>query len=88
LLEGKVAMDAVMWDAPSAPVPLAANETPQGLSLGMTEAELNSEQNLVAACDRCNLGLGDEPLPVRSMVAIIWARLGRADLNRRHEDSG
>jgi hypothetical protein len=43
LLEGKLAMDAVMWDAPSSPVPLAANETPQ--------ASVNRYKGLASDCD-------------------------------------
>lgn len=51
----------------------------RGLALGMTEAELNADENLCAMCAECNLGLGKEPVPVRFVVAILMARLRRDD---------
>lgn len=48
-----------------------------GVRLGLTEAEINSDENLAAMCDECNLGLGDETIPLRLAIAIIKAR--RAD---------
>lgn len=49
----------------------------RGLAEGMTEAELNSDENLCAMCPECNLGLGKEPVPIRFAVAILMARLRR-----------
>jgi 5-methylcytosine-specific restriction endonuclease McrA len=39
----------------------------QGLESGLTELELNSDENLVCACDECNLGLGR-----RSRFVLLW----------------
>lgn len=41
----------------------------------MTDAELNDEENLVCLCDECNLGMGDEPLPLRFMMKLVRARI-------------
>jgi len=57
----------------------------EGLEMGLTEAELNSDENLIAQCAECNLGLGREPIPVRVLVAILRARLAWA---RRNEKDG
>lgn len=46
-----------------------------GLMQGLTELELNDDENLAAFCDECNLGLGDEPVPLRLAIAITMARL-------------
>jgi len=51
-----------------------------GLAAGLTERELNHDENLAAMCDECNLGLGDTTLPVRFLIAILQARL-RAEIN-------
>ena len=42
-----------------------------GLSVGLTERELNDDSNLAAMCDECNLGLGKEPIPLRIYAAIV-----------------
>jgi 5-methylcytosine-specific restriction endonuclease McrA len=42
-----------------------------GLSVGLTEAELNDDSNLASMCDECNLGLGAEPIPLRIYAAIV-----------------
>lgn len=49
-----------------------------GLEAGLTERELNDDENLVAACAECNLGMGRETMPVRLMVAILRARIACA----------
>jgi 5-methylcytosine-specific restriction endonuclease McrA len=46
----------------------------QGLENGMTDAEMNSEANLICACDECNLGLGEETIPLRLALAMIMAK--------------
>jgi hypothetical protein len=51
---------------------LSVNE---GMKLGLTEAEINSDENLAAMCDECNLGLSDQPIPLRLLVAILKARI-------------
>jgi hypothetical protein len=47
----------------------------RGLELGMTEVELNDDENLVAMCAECNLGLGSEPVPVRFVLRALMVRL-------------
>lgn len=47
-----------------------------GVRQGLTDAEINSDENLAAMCDECNLGLSDEPVPVRLLIAILKARTG------------
>jgi hypothetical protein len=41
----------------------------------MTDAEINSDENLCSMCEQCNLGLGNEVVPVRLAVAMALARL-------------
>jgi len=41
----------------------------------MTSAEYDSDDNLCAMCEACNLGLSRQTVPVRLVVAIIRARL-------------
>ena len=47
----------------------------QGLEQGLTEVEINTEENLCAMCAECNLGLGSTPVPLRLAVAMVMARL-------------
>ncbi len=47
-----------------------------GLKLGMTELQLNDDENLSAMCEACNLGVGKEPVSARLLMAIVLARLG------------
>jgi hypothetical protein len=46
-----------------------------GMAQGLTDRELNDDENLMALCDECNLGLGQEVIPLRLAVAIVLARL-------------
>lgn len=45
-----------------------------GMQQGLTDAELNSEENLAAMCAECNLGLGDNPVPLRIAIALVMGR--------------
>jgi hypothetical protein len=45
-----------------------------GVKMGMTDLEINSDENLAAMCSECNLGLGKHPIPARMLVALIVAR--------------
>lgn len=36
---------------------------------------VNSDENLIAECDECNLGHGKGCLPVRFVVALLYARM-------------
>jgi len=49
----------------------------QGLTQGMTELELNDEENLISLCDECNLGAGKSTVPIRLLMRILWARVNR-----------
>lgn len=42
---------------------------------GLTDAEINSDENLIAECDECNLGHGASALPVRLYMALLKARV-------------
>lgn len=45
-----------------------------GHKLGMSDADLNSDDNLAAMCAVCNSGLSSESLPPRLLAAALWAR--------------
>ena len=47
----------------------------EGLSAGLTEAQLNHDENLVTLCDECNLGVGSEPMSLRFLIRVLHARL-------------
>ncbi len=53
-----------------------------GRALGMSDEELNSDDNLAAMCAPCNSGLSSSSLPPRLLAAAIWARSRRADGGR------
>jgi 5-methylcytosine-specific restriction endonuclease McrA len=46
-----------------------------GLSYGLTEVELNHDENLLALCEECNLGQGGAPMSLRLAIAIVRARI-------------
>lgn len=46
-----------------------------GIATGLTDDELNHDENLIAECEECNLGNGSQPIPLRTAVAILRARL-------------
>lgn len=45
-----------------------------GLRHGITELELNDDNNLAAMCDQCNRGLGEETIPLWLAAAILMRR--------------
>ena len=47
-----------------------------GLAAGLTEAELNDDENLAAMCAECNAGLGEAP-PLWITVPLLKLRLRR-----------
>lgn len=49
----------------------------RGVAEGLTEIELNAEENLCAMCEECNLGIGRDVVPLRLAIAIAMARLRR-----------
>lgn len=48
-----------------------------GRAQGMSDADLNSPDNLAAMCSACNLGLGNQPVSLRLMMGLIMARTTR-----------
>lgn len=46
-----------------------------GMAFGLTEVELNDDENLVALCAECNLGMGEETITLRLATSIVLARL-------------
>lgn len=46
----------------------------EGKKLGLTEDDLNVEENLAAMCDACNLGLSQKTLPLRLWASILMGR--------------
>jgi hypothetical protein len=46
-----------------------------GMEMGLSDSEINDEENLIAMCSECNLGLGDEPIPVRLLFNVLVARI-------------
>jgi len=45
-----------------------------GRAHGMSDADLNCPENIAAMCAGCNLGLGNQPVPLRLMVGLVMAR--------------
>jgi 5-methylcytosine-specific restriction endonuclease McrA len=50
-----------------------------GLNFGMTEVELNDDENLLCLCEECNLGQGKEPMPLRVAMVVLRARIAWRD---------
>ena len=46
-----------------------------GLIFGLSDDDINDEENLVAQCEACNLGLGAEPMPLRVAIVLLRARI-------------
>ena len=46
-----------------------------GINAGMTEAQINDDENLAAMCDACNLGIGKHTVPLRLAVSMLLARM-------------
>lgn len=46
-----------------------------GMALGLTETDLNDDENLAALCMACNLGIGETTIPLRLAASIVIARL-------------
>jgi 5-methylcytosine-specific restriction endonuclease McrA len=45
-----------------------------GQALGLSEAELFSDENLAAMCESCDSGLGSDTVPLRLLVPALRAR--------------
>lgn len=46
-----------------------------GLAIGLADSEINDEENLIAMCEECNLGQGDQPIPLSVAIRILRARI-------------
>lgn len=46
-----------------------------GMDLGLSDRELNSDANLAAMCEACNLGLGSLSITPRLYVALLRRRM-------------
>jgi len=53
-----------------------------GLEFGVETDMLNHDENLLALCAECNLGMGHEPMSLRLAVSILRARISWA---KKHE---
>jgi 5-methylcytosine-specific restriction endonuclease McrA len=45
-----------------------------GVKAGVSLEVLNSDENLIAECEECNLGHGRAPLPMAVFIAILMTR--------------
>ena len=50
-----------------------------GTKAGVALEVLNSDENLIAECEECNLGHGRDPLPLALFVAILKTRSAKAE---------
>jgi 5-methylcytosine-specific restriction endonuclease McrA len=46
-----------------------------GLHFGLPDDEINDDENLMALCSECNLGMGAEPMPLRLAITVLRARI-------------
>lgn len=49
----------------------------EGLKSGLSEVELNDDENLMSLCDECNLGIGSEPVLLKFAIRVYMARVAR-----------
>lgn len=47
----------------------------EGHARGLTDQEINSDENLSAMCSACNLGVGRQVVPLRLAIAMVLARV-------------
>lgn len=52
-----------------------------GIATGLSDEEINDDENLIAQCEECNLGQGPQPIPLRVAVVILRARISWRDKN-------
>ncbi len=52
-----------------------------GMATGLTDAEINDEENLIAQCEECNLGQGSQPIPLSVAIRILKARISWRNKN-------
>lgn len=54
-----------------------------GLQYGLSDEEINDDENLIAMCEACNLGYGKRPIPLRVAIAIVRARKAWRERQKR-----
>lgn len=59
-----------------------------GMQFGLSDAEINDDENLVALCEECNLGQGNEPMPLRIAISVLRARIAWRDRNETESTEG
>lgn len=47
----------------------------EGLAAGLSDADINHDENLMCLCEECNLGWGPVPMPLRLAVVVLRARI-------------
>lgn len=50
-----------------------------GMAVGLTDEQINDEENLIAQCEECNLGQGAQPLSLGLAITILKARISWRD---------
>ena len=46
-----------------------------GVKLGMRDDQINDDENLSALCAECNLGVSNEPIPLRLAMGMVLSRI-------------
>lgn len=46
-----------------------------GKQIGLSDDEIDHDENLAAMCEECNSGLSSEPVPMPTMIAVLRARI-------------
>lgn len=54
-----------------------------GLTMGLDETVINSDENLLCLCDECNLGMGKQTIPLRLAASIVKARFDNTRIRER-----
>jgi len=47
----------------------------EGRRVGVAQEVIDSDENLIAECDECNLGHGKAPIPMSVFIAILMTRV-------------
>lgn len=54
----------------------------EGRARGLTDDEINDDENLLTQCEECNLGLGSQTMPLRFLINVLTARLRNGSSDR------
>jgi Zn finger protein HypA/HybF involved in hydrogenase expression len=52
-----------------------------GERMGLSQQQINDDENLVTQCEECNLGLGSNTMPIRFVVNVLLARIQNTNSN-------